>query len=95
MAWAASMERSFDILLFGTNSSGLAKMYGYPKNAFLLHSDQIGGRDTYIFYAKRTHFLAGVFEIVLAKVFRKTRGFRSSTDRGLTAKLQTMKEMCF
>ncbi len=74
MAIKVGLERSANSLVFGTNSIGLAKMYGYPVNSLLLHHDLIGGRDTFIFYAKRKHFLAGVLDIILAKPSGKRWG---------------------
>ena len=66
-------KQSKRFIVFGTNSRGLAELYGYPKNSLLLHKDRICNRDTFIFLARRTDFANGVWEIVLSKLFKKAR----------------------
>ena len=60
-------------VLFGTNSKGLAKMYGYPKNALLYHQDNINNIDTFVFIALKKKFAGGIWEIILAKLLRRQR----------------------
>ncbi len=60
-----------DVILFGTNSRGLAKMYGFPSVSLLFHKDKIKGRDTFVFIARRKDFISGILEIVYSKIFHK------------------------
>ena len=62
-----------EFILFGTNSRGLAKMYGYPKNSLLFHKDEINDKDTFVFLARRKDFAGGVWEIVKSKLFNRSR----------------------
>lgn len=62
-----------DFILFGTNSIGLAKMYGYPKNSLLFHKDKINDKDTFVFLARREYFAGGVWEIVKSKLLNRSR----------------------
>lgn len=55
-------------VLFGTNSLGLAKMYGRPRKSLLFHHDEIDKKQTFIFIARRKEFAAGVWEIILQKM---------------------------
>ncbi len=71
MALYGSLRFRSKMILFGTNSTGLAKMYAYPKNSLLFHRDRIEDKETYIFIAKRIHFFAGVFTIVWSKLMRR------------------------
>ncbi len=75
MAYSVHKTRK-DFVLYGTNTLGLAKMYAFPKNSHLITSDIINGRKTFIFLAKRKHFLLGVGEIVLAKILKHKRSNR-------------------
>jgi len=61
------------VVLFGTNSKGLAKLYGYPKPSLLFHKDTIGSKETFVFLAKRDEFFGGVWELVKSKLFKKYR----------------------
>ena len=72
MAYSVKRQ-SKEFILFGTNSKGLAKMYGYPKNSLLFHKDNVGNKDTYVFLARRKDFAGGVWEIVLSKILKRAR----------------------
>lgn len=61
-------------VIYGTNSKGLANLYGYPKNSILLESDFVNSLQTFVFIAKTKHFFLGVFEIILSKIFSKKEG---------------------
>jgi len=62
-----------EFILYGTNSKGLAKMYGYPKNSALIHKDKMDYRDTFTFLARRIDFASGVWEIVKSKLLHQNR----------------------
>lgn len=62
-----------EFVLFGTNSRGLAKMYGYPKNSLLFHKDEIKNKDTFVFLGRRKDCLGGIWEIVKSKLLNKSR----------------------
>lgn len=47
-------KQSKEFILYGTNSRGLAKMYGYPKNSVLFHNDFVNNKETFIFLARRS-----------------------------------------
>lgn len=75
LAWKVYRFGHHTWLIFGTNSTGLARMYGIPKRSILLHTDQVRGKNTYIFIGKRVDLLWGVGEIVVdkcKKIFMKT-----------------------
>ncbi|MBK8502002.1 MAG: hypothetical protein IPL46_07235 [Saprospiraceae bacterium] len=72
MAYAVKAQEN-KFILFGTNSEGLAKMYGYPKNSLLFHQDFLANRGTFIFLARRRDFARGVWEIVISKFLRRER----------------------
>ncbi len=55
--------------MYGTNSKGLAYVYGYPKNSVLLHTDNVNGKGTFIFIARRRHLFLGTMEITLGRLF--------------------------
>ena len=59
-------------ILYGTNSWGLAKMYGYPKASILINMETIHRKKNYIFIAKREKFLIGAIMIVCAKLKANT-----------------------
>lgn len=68
MAWDVK-NRTEKMILFGTNSKGLAKVYGFPKNSILIITDEVNEKRTFIFSAKRKHFFYGVWSIVKARIF--------------------------
>jgi len=67
MALTVSQQKE-KIVLYGTNSKGLAKMYGYPKGSILISQELLKQNNNYIFLAKRRRFLNGVIRIIIAKV---------------------------
>lgn len=69
LALALAVRRqSKKIIVFGTNSYGLAKLYGYPKVSLLYNRDKINNKTTYLFLVKRKDFLGGVIELLLSKL---------------------------
>ncbi len=70
-------------VLFGTNSRGLARMYGAPKNAMLCHKDRVKGKTTYVFAGYRSHFKNGVRSVLLSKIFRWRRTVGIETNQAL------------
>ena len=60
-------------ILYGTNSKGLANMYGYPKKSLLFHNDKVDGKETFIFLARRIEFHEGVKEILNSRLNKKNR----------------------
>lgn len=62
-----------EFILFGTNSGGLAKMYGLPKNSLLLHKDKINNKDTFVFLGRRKDIMGGIWEIVKSKLLKRNR----------------------
>ena len=67
MAYAVKRQNR-PIIVYGTNSAGLARVYGYPKNSLAYHTDTVNDRTTNIFLAQRKDFVGGVWEIVWAKL---------------------------
>lgn len=74
MAFAVS-KHSKKFILYGTNSKGLAKMYGYPEASHLMHKDEIENKNTYVFVALRSKFFLGTVEIILSKLLNRKRTF--------------------
>jgi len=60
-------------ILYGTNSKGLANMYGYPKKSLLFHNDKVDGKETFIFLSRRDEFYEGVKEILYSRLNKKNR----------------------
>lgn len=75
--------QSKDVILFGTNSRGLAKMYGFPSVSLLFHKDRIQDRDTFVFIARRKDFILGILEIVYSKIFFKKINKNNQTKNNL------------
>ena len=72
MAYTVKTQKQ-PFVLFGTNSKGLTKMYGYPKNSCLYHKDHVSNKHTFVFLARRTDFFGGVWEIVVSKLLKFER----------------------
>lgn len=70
MAKAISNQEK-EHILYGTNSNGLAKIYGYPKVSLLFMTDQINKKETFVFIAKKTEWHSGVKEIVESRLKSK------------------------
>jgi len=69
MAAEVSRQKE-EYILYGTNSKGLAKMYGYPKYSILLNKELIGNNLNYIFIVERKNFLTGTLMIIHSKIKR-------------------------
>ena len=89
MAWDVK-NRSEKMILFGTNSRGLAKVYGFPKNSILLITDEVNEKKTFIFLAERKHFFEGVWSIVKARIMRNEK-FENALISKYNLKLQLKK----
>ena len=72
MAYAIRRQPK-DYILFGTKSKGLAKMYNYPKASELVHKDNIGSQQTYIFLARRNQIVLGTCQLISSKLFHRSR----------------------
>lgn len=67
-------------LLFGTCSRSLARLYGQTTKSNLIHQDNVNNKSTFIFYAKRSECVTGMFEIIrykLKRVFKIRKRIRS------------------
>ena len=62
--------RSQRVLLFGTNSHGLAKLYSTTPHSVLINSEEVNDKTCYIFLAKSNVALRGISEIVAKKLKR-------------------------
>ena len=62
--------RSESVLLFGTNSQGLAKLYSTTPHSVLINNEQVKSKDCHIFLAKSNVALRGISEIVAKKLKR-------------------------
>jgi len=62
-----------EFILYGTNSKGLAKMYGYPKASALIHKDKMDNRETFTFLARRRDFVRGTWQIIKSKMLNQDR----------------------
>ena len=61
--------QSKEFVMYGTNSKGLAYLYGYPIKSVLLHTDKVNDKETFIFIARRRNIFWGVMEIIGSKIF--------------------------
>lgn len=59
-------------IIYGTNSEGLAKIYGHPKGSELINNEIISLRNNYIFMARRSQILIGTLKIIISKIKGKT-----------------------
>lgn len=62
-----------EFIIFGTNSRGLANMYGYHDKVLLFHEDIICNKSTFVFMVKRDDFLLGTWKLIFSKVFKVKR----------------------
>jgi len=56
--------------LFGTCSRSLARLYGQTPKSILIHKDRVNRKSTFIFKAKRSTCVLGMFEIIIHKLRR-------------------------
>jgi len=61
------VKENKDLVIYGTNNNGLAKLYSYPKTSTLLHRDNVNNKDTFIFITTRKGFY-NIFEIAFSGV---------------------------
>lgn len=67
MAWKTSRQKE-KFTIYGTNSRGLANLYGYPRKALLYHTDVVDGKETFIFLAKSKDVFWGTLEIMRSRL---------------------------
>jgi len=59
--------------LFGTCSRSLARLYGQTSKSIQIHRDRINNKSTFIFKAKRSTCVTGMFEIIGHKIKRMVK----------------------
>ena len=67
MAWKVHLRKE-TYVIYGTNSKGLAKMYGCPKQSLLIHQGTVKNSKTYVFITRRKGFFIGALKIVQMKI---------------------------
>ncbi|MDN5217314.1 hypothetical protein QQ020_34895 [Fulvivirgaceae bacterium BMA12] len=72
MAYQISREKN-PIILYGTQSKGLAYLYGLPKVSTLFRSDVVNALNSYVFLTKRNEFVKGAWEMVFCKLLQRNR----------------------
>ena len=68
MAVKAS-DKITDYVIYGTNSTGLAKIYDIPNKAILFHTDKVKEIKTYIFIAKSKNIMFGLQQQIFCRIF--------------------------
>lgn len=59
------------LVLYGTNSKGLARIYGLPEKSNLIHQETIQTKACSVFLAKRGHILSGTLIIIWSRISRR------------------------
>jgi len=86
LAWNVKRQ-SKDIIIFGTNSEKLAKLYGYPKVLLLYHRDKVNSKSTFLFLVKRDEFFGGILELILSKFFNRYSNKKSQSKTKLRKRI--------
>lgn len=72
--WAAmiyaQLRHGREILLYGTCSRSLARLYGQTKKSVLIHEDVLNGKPTFIFWGERRSCVQGMLKIMSHKLRR-------------------------
>jgi len=77
------------LVLFGTNSQGLALLYALPRNESLLyHQDYVNSKKTYVFLTRRPDFVLGVWKIIWSKLWRLNRPVKLEENDQLRKRIQ-------
>ena len=76
-----------ELVIYGTNTKGLAKLYNYPIKSILFHKDKINSKNTYVFVAHRKNFFIGTLKIVMSKLLRKNRSKELLINNNLKKRL--------
>ena len=61
------------IIIYGTQSKGLAYLYGLPKVSTLFWEDTVNELSSYVFLVSRNEFVKGAWEMAFSKFLRKNR----------------------